>query len=625
MRGSDQACVSLMYMCGATQLRKRQFQRFLHRLQNPESRQTETSNPHPYDAESSTSLVFRVFVIFQRDFEIKKTSRTIHGPDARERARERQRERERERSLANSPSRSEATFYACSTKASEKQRSIIMTKDTKQKVAKPVAAAASGTGLPYAPENWPNEGDVWRWKVGSRKAPGGYWLDRYLSPPERLQKAHGRRVHLASKVSVKEYLVKQFPNADVDAFFDSFSWKVPYATRTPRAKGPKESNYSRDIQPVQNETNEHVGLGPDLALEGVVCKAGNRMCSLQAQETSNSLEAMECNICCSEPGFCRECCCILCCKTISYEYGGYSFIKCEARVDGNYICGHIAHVNCALRCFMAGTIGGSIGLDAEYNCRRCDNITDLIPHVSRLVEICQSIDSKADIEKILNLGFHILLGSQQTNARDMLDRVQLMLKKIKSDIDIKDLDKVGNDVQVLCSVLGAGGQTSHLDNGTKLSSPLDFLNGRNDLDLTTRFEPPHEVEIPHEREAQAPFHEADHQIAPSKLEKEISDALESLKRSQDLEYRIVAQKLYAQKDLLLRLQEQLDADISKLAEHTTSPASIDSGGQVANGSSRVDQITNELVKLRQMMEIAKGFGRTPRAILREHFGLQIED
>lgn len=61
-----------------------------------------------------------------------------------------------------------------------------------------------------------------------------------------------------------------------------------------------------------------------------------------------------------------ECCCILCCKTINTAIGGYSYITCKATVlDGN-ICGHIAHIDCALRAYVAGSVGGSIGLDAEY-------------------------------------------------------------------------------------------------------------------------------------------------------------------------------------------------------------------------------------------------------------------
>ena len=99
-------------------------------------------------------------------------------------------------------------------------------------------------------------------------------------------------------------------------------------------------------------------------------------------------------------------------------------------VDG-CICGHIAHLNCALRSYMAGTVGGSIGLDAEYYCRRCDAKTSLVPHVTGLLKTCESIDSRDDIEKILNIGVCILRGSQKTNARGLLNRIESAITKVK--------------------------------------------------------------------------------------------------------------------------------------------------------------------------------------------------
>lgn len=162
------------------------------------------------------------------------------------------------------------------------------------------------------------------------------------------------------------------------------------------------------------------------------CKARNKMCnSLVVQAENSSLTAMPCDICCKEPQFCRDCCCILCSKTVNLKYGGYSYIKCDAMVGEDYICGHIAHLNCALRCYMAGTVGGSIGLDAEYCCRRCDAKTDLVPHVTRLVKICESVDSSVDVEEILNLGVCILRGSEKTTAKEWLSRIELAIRKVK--------------------------------------------------------------------------------------------------------------------------------------------------------------------------------------------------
>lgn len=97
----------------------------------------------------------------------------------------------------------------------------------------PVSPYASGEGLPYAPVDWPCPGDKWRWKVGKRTVSSGeHFWDRHLYLPNRLQgKNKGRG--FVSKISVEQY-VRTYPGADVKAFFDSFSWKIPY-------KSPSES------------------------------------------------------------------------------------------------------------------------------------------------------------------------------------------------------------------------------------------------------------------------------------------------------------------------------------------------------------------------------------------------
>lgn len=170
----------------------------------------------------------------------------------------------------------------------------------------------------------------------------------------------------------------------------------------------------------------------DSHLGTITCKAGNSLCaSASLIEAGNpSPETMICDICCSEPSFCRDCCCILCCKTISSAYGGYSYIRCEAKADDGYICGHIAHIDCALRAYMAGTVGGSVGLDAEYCCRRCDSRTELVSHVMKLLKICGSIDSRDDVEKILNVGFCIIRGSRRTNAKQLLRHIKSAMAKV---------------------------------------------------------------------------------------------------------------------------------------------------------------------------------------------------
>ncbi|CAA2990782.1 Hypothetical predicted protein, partial [Olea europaea subsp. europaea] len=105
----------------------------------------------------------------------------------------------------------------------------------------------------------------------------------------------GRKNGFASKLSLERYTRKNFPDVDVNAFFASFSWKIPSKSRM---KGK--------LQNIQV---------PTLSLM-TCCKAGNRVCnSLLATEDSIS-DVMSCDICCSETSFCRDCCCILCCKTI---------------------------------------------------------------------------------------------------------------------------------------------------------------------------------------------------------------------------------------------------------------------------------------------------------------------
>ncbi|XP_074325946.1 uncharacterized protein LOC141663989 isoform X2 [Apium graveolens] len=84
----------------------------------------------------------------------------------------------------------------------------------------------SGVGLPYAPENWPNPGDVWTWKLGKRISTGGFYRDRCVFLPPRLHQK-GKKKYFDSKNSLITYLQSEFPETDVDAFFQTFTWKVP--------------------------------------------------------------------------------------------------------------------------------------------------------------------------------------------------------------------------------------------------------------------------------------------------------------------------------------------------------------------------------------------------------------
>jgi len=286
-------------------------------------------------------------------------------------------------------------------------------------VAIPVRANAYGKGLPYAPENWPRSGDIWYWRVGSRASGAGHWADRYLAPPSRFREATPKKIGFASRIQVEEFVKRKFPDVDPSTFFSMFIWKIP-------AEGYR-------IQKGTKQVTEQVRLHepePDVADPAGPCKARNSSCNLEREGFIESSPAQACNICCTVPGFCRECCCILCNRTVDYSFGRYSCIKCEAVVEENYICGHVAHLECALRCYMAGTVGGSIGLDVQYYCRRCDNKTNLMMHVEKLMETCQSLGSRNEIEPVLNMGLCLLRGSRQMRAKSLENHMRSAMAKV---------------------------------------------------------------------------------------------------------------------------------------------------------------------------------------------------
>ncbi|KAG6764470.1 hypothetical protein POTOM_031939 [Populus tomentosa] len=68
------------------------------------------------------------------------------------------------------------------------------------------------------------------------------------------------------------------------------------------------------------------------------------------------------------------------------------------------------------------------------------------------------------------------------------------------------------------------------------------------------------------------------------------------------------------------MNQHLDKERSELAGHTskTKPDAL-----LSAVLSRVDQIKREMRKLKDMEEVASGFGRTCKDILKEHFGLEV--
>ncbi|KAL2349483.1 hypothetical protein Fmac_003483 [Flemingia macrophylla] len=94
-----------------------------------------------------------------------------------------------------------------------------------------VSPFTSGEGWPYAPQGWPNLGDVWGWKVGRRTDKAGYYQDRFLFLPKSLQRS-GKTVKFLSKLDVTRYLKSNFPDMKIEDFFALFSWKVPSTDQT---------------------------------------------------------------------------------------------------------------------------------------------------------------------------------------------------------------------------------------------------------------------------------------------------------------------------------------------------------------------------------------------------------
>lgn len=454
----------------------------------------------------------------------------------------------------------------------------------------PVSPEECGEGLPYAPIDFPEPGDIWSWKVGRRLALNGHYMDRYLYLPRRLGKPNHDvptrvRNGFASKLSVKRYLQTAYPNADISSFFASFSWRIP----SKLINGAVTDSYN----PEHAEETGHTMTGA--RSDCMSCKAGNENCTSIPANTENAFATLPCEICCSEPHFCRDCCCILCSRTISVDYGGYSYFKCEAAGNDGYICGHVAHLNCALQSYVAGTIRGSIGLDAEYYCRRCDSRTDLVSHVRKLFQTCRSVDSPDDIDKILSLGVCILRGSEKTSARELLNSIESVVRKLKSGTCVGDIWKVGENTSAICTGVSLEQELANHQESPN-SEPQSLLMLSTSSDYWNEY---------------------------LKLEEEIEDVLRELRRSQETEFEIAKETLYSQKGFIHSLYQQLDEERSQLSRQASGTGQ---DGFLLNAVlDRVDQIKREVFKLKEMEKVAAGFGSIPKGVLRQHFPLMTRD
>ncbi|KAI9115094.1 hypothetical protein K1719_014107 [Acacia pycnantha] len=454
-------------------------------------------------------------------------------------------------------------------------------------ILRPVALAEYGEGLPYAPENWPNPGDIWAWKAGKRIHQSCYFRDRYLYLPARLchtdipGSTSKRRRTFASKQSLERYVQEYFPDTDLNEFFASFSWKMQ-AIESATIK-EQHSTAAEDIEAAEDSLSD---CQPDIA----VCQARNKNCDSLTSEVEKPkyLPDLPCDIFCNQPGFCHDCCCILCCKPVDLAHGGYSYIKCQAKV-GDYICGHIAHLCCAIRCYMAGTVGGSIGLDVEYLCRHCDARTDLIYHATELLHKCKTIDSRDDNEKILNLGASILRGSQRMIAKELLNRIELAISKLQRGTLLEDIWK-GDDEDSL--------------------QHADFSDDGSEMKFTVN-DSPSEVTAETENNGCLPD--------SSKPDDEIHQVLQELRKSQTNEYRMAEEALREKQHYLRNLYQQLDREKSELACQHSSHSNVSSDAV----SRRMEQIRQEKIELEDMKKVGNGFGRISKDVLKAHFGIEI--
>lgn len=104
----------------------------------------------------------------------------------------------------------------------------------------------------------------------------------------------------------------------------------------------------------------------------------------------------------------------------------------------------------------------------------------------------------------------------------------------------------------------------------------------------------------------------------SKLEAEVDQVLEALRKSQRDEYSLAEERLDAHKRYLQNLYQQLDCEKSELASQ---PHASHSDIMFQTVRARKEQLRREVMKFEEMKKVANGFGSTSKDILEKHFGL----
>lgn len=113
----------------------------------------------------------------------------------------------------------------------------------------------------------------------------------------------------------------------------------------------------------------------------------------------------------------------------------------------------------------------------------------------------------------------------------------------------------------------------------------------------------------------------DYWIESIKLEDEIDQVLQALKKSQEFEYSLAEEKLLLHKNYLHNLFQQLDKEQTELRHQTSSTGQ---NALLNNVTNRVDQIKRAVKKLKRMEKVADGFGMTPKDILKDEYDLEVE-
>lgn len=551
---------------------------------------------------------------------------------------------------------------ALSTPDVQKPRLNIETLKALENVSlEPVGPSQGGEGFPYAPGEWPNPGDKWKWKVGKRKTSHGYWADRYLILPKTLHRGK-KQAWFTSKGAVEKYLMKHFPNADHETFFASFQWQIPCPPLSPTpAQDKNGGRIAYTIKRLRGSDSRCDGQTP----VKIHCKAGNLKCRLETGKGKFS-NALDCDICCVESGFCRECSCILCGKSVNQELGENNFVQCEGNLGEDFICGHVAHLECAVICQTAGVVR-SIGLDVEYYCRRCDKKTDLLKHVLGLIPTPELSKTGTDFGSNLNLALRLVQGTQQLGARILENLFQKAVKKLQSGMQLKDIfgdfqyssvtvnaGKVDNikenipslmepssntpilltkldckggihceTVRLPASLVSTSAATNEgadLDYGIRSASRTvcsdllqsrtlapDMSSEKGNASAHDQFKRTRLLSKDTQSQRASDLQNLPDCIRALKLENMVFQSLHTLRQSQETEFKLAQEKLFAQKDFVLSLFQQMDGTSCEFAKNP-SPSLENSADK-------------EHEKFVNMLAIANGFGSTPKGVLRHYFGI----